>query len=185
MARILLISDIENMEFFECNSEQLQEIDFVLSCGDLSLSYLSAVQQLLQKPLYFVYGNHGQKGRLSKGIKCIDGKIVREAGLVIAGIDGIVGKDDRKLTGRVRRLLRRKQKVDILVTHCPTEGLGDGCGTHRGCKSFYDLYEPLGVRVHAYGHEHLSYGGKRKLQYQGVQLFNAYDHIIIEVLADA
>lgn len=181
MTKILVISDYENHQYFKCNSEQLEDIDFIISCGDLSLGYLNDVQKMLKKPLYFLYGNHIGKSLVYRNIKYIGNKTVDVCGLKITGIDGIEANDSERIRKRTEKLLRQVKTIDILVTHCPTKGFGDGEGYHVGSECFKELYDKANVKLHFYGHYHLNYGGTRELDYNGIRLINAYDHYIVNI----
>lgn len=123
MPKILVISDFENYQYFESNLESLQDVDFVISCGDLSIAYLYKIQKILNKPLYFLYGNHVENKLIHHNIKYIGNKMIDLCGLKIAGIDGIEATDSKKIRKRTKRLLKKGKNIDILVTHNPTKGL--------------------------------------------------------------
>jgi len=85
-------------------------IDVVLGAGDLEIPYYEYIISTLNKPLYFVFGNHNLKnfsffrpspdshltlewsmpGRGGFGSVCVDGRIVRDRklDLIIAGLGG-------------------------------------------------------------------------------------------------
>ena len=181
MPKILVISDFENYQYFESNFESLQDVDFVISCGDLSIAYLYKIQKILNKPLYFLYGNHVENKLIHHNIKYVGNKMIDVCGLKIAGIDGIEATDSKKIIKSTKRLLKKGKNIDILVTHNPTKGLGDGSGYHVGSDCFKELYNSLSVKIHFYGHYHLNYGGTREILYNGVRVINAYDHYIMEL----
>jgi hypothetical protein len=78
----------------------------VLSAGDLALEYYDFIVSTLNKPLLFVFGNHHLEGRsaLSRdpfedrvpswqrgvGATCLEGRVVRVKGLIIAGLGGSI-----------------------------------------------------------------------------------------------
>ncbi len=181
MAKILVISDFENYPYFESNAEKLQDIDFIISSGDLSTAYLNDVQQMLNKPLFFLHGNHVKRTFPHRKIKYIGNKTFNICGVIVSGIDGIEACNKKQIEKDVKKLLKKNKKIDVLVTHCPTKGLGDGGGYHAGSECFKEVYDKLTVKLHLYGHFHLNYGGTRELNYNNVKLINCYDHYIIEV----
>ncbi len=83
-------------------------VDLVLSAGDLTLGYYDFIVSTLNKPLFFVFGNHhlehhaeyGGKGDLLEkkaddwqgkvGATCLEGKVVRIRGLTVAGLGGSI-----------------------------------------------------------------------------------------------
>ena len=82
------------------------DVDLVLSAGDLSLDYYDYIISILNKPLFFVLGNHHLEGydrshrpsdpfvpypdRWQGGIGAtyIQGRVVRAKGLILAGLGG-------------------------------------------------------------------------------------------------
>jgi len=82
------------------------DVDLVLSAGDLSLDYYDYIVSTLNKPLYFVFGNHHLEGRSryqrpsdpferspgrweeGVGATYLQGRVVRAKGLIIAGLGG-------------------------------------------------------------------------------------------------
>ncbi len=112
--RILCISDDKDILVYSPNIvERYGDVDLILSAGDLPLRYYEYVVSTLNKPFYFIFGNHHteEMGRYGKsslfdmntqdtfntnqftggvGGDCIDGKIVRnrETGLLIGGLGG-------------------------------------------------------------------------------------------------
>lgn len=179
--KILVVSDVENYEYFEYNTEALKDVLFVVSCGDLPVEYLKMISLLLGKKVYYLCGNHGKRKFGVKNTVYVGNKVVAINGIVIAGIDGIEAENAFKIKKAAKRLLRKNKPVDILVTHSPTKGFGDGEGYHEGSNYFPDLYDKLSVRYHLYGHNHLNYGGKRELVHGKTKLINGYDHFIIEI----
>ena len=73
MLKILSVSDQVDPRIY---SEQLPfrygDVDLVISCGDLSYLYLEYILSQLNKPLYFVHGNHDPEQEFNEGAK--DGK---------------------------------------------------------------------------------------------------------------
>jgi Icc-related predicted phosphoesterase len=84
------------------------DVDLVLSAGDLSLEYYDFIVSSLNRPLYFVFGNHhledsrGYRGRTdpfspddrwrAQGVGAVHlhGRCVRAKGLLIAGLGGSI-----------------------------------------------------------------------------------------------
>jgi Icc-related predicted phosphoesterase len=107
--KILCISDqIDPLVYSNSIKTRFADVDFVLSAGDLPLDYLDFIVSSLNKPLFFVFGNHNLKGfsRFTRGSESvmegdsrgdysyatgaihIDSKIVKEDSLIIAGLGG-------------------------------------------------------------------------------------------------
>ncbi len=84
------------------------DVGLVLSAGDLSLDYYDYIVSTLNKPLYFVFGNHHLEGRScyqrtsnpferslgrweeGVGATYLQGRVVRAKGLIIAGLGGSI-----------------------------------------------------------------------------------------------
>jgi Icc-related predicted phosphoesterase len=99
-----------------------------------------------------------------------DGRVVDVAGLRVAGLGGCVryrdGPNqytDGQLARRARRLRRRAQwrrmrdgrSVDVLLTHAPPRGVGDGDDPpHRGFSALPRLIARLRPALLLHGHVH-------------------------------
>jgi hypothetical protein len=110
--KILCVSDeIDPLVYSNNIKERFEHIDFVISAGDLRLSYYDFIVTNLNKPLYFLFGNHKLNGieSFSKkyrkelyseinrgeqlpygGATYIDNRVVKEKKLLIAGLDGSI-----------------------------------------------------------------------------------------------
>jgi hypothetical protein len=89
---------------------RFQDVDLVLSAGDLALEYYDFIVSSLNKPLYFVFGNHHLASRdqfrprsdpfrpvpqpndwqASVGATYLEGRVVRAGGLILAGLGGSI-----------------------------------------------------------------------------------------------
>jgi len=83
-----------------------------------------------------------------------------------------------------RRLLHIKHQLifyhgfDILLTHAPAQGLGDGDDhAHQGYEVFLKLLDKYQPKYMVHGHMHLQYDHslKRTMQYNNTQIINAYE----------
>lgn len=99
-----------------------------------------------------------------------DGRVVDVAGLRIAGLGGClrysVGPNqysERQQARRARALARRARRpggragrgVDVLLTHAPPRGVGDGDDLpHRGFDCLHRLAPRLGAQLLLHGHVH-------------------------------
>ena len=99
-----------------------------------------------------------------------DGRVVDVAGLRIAGLGGCLRYGDgpnqyterqqarraRGLRRRARwRWLRDRRPVDVLLTHAPPRGVGDGDDPpHRGFACYHALTAALAPAVLLHGHVH-------------------------------
>ena len=88
---------------------------------------------------------------------------------------------------RIRKLrfkLWRAGGVDIVVTHSPAKGYGDGEDyAHRGFACLLDLVDRYHPQYLVHGHVHMNYGVQksRVLQREDTTIINAYERYILEI----
>ncbi len=131
----------------------------------------------------------------------IDGKCVmnKKTGLLIAGLGGSMRYNEgesqyteSQMKWRIRRmvptLLRNKRKygryLDILITHAPPLGIGDGedlC--HKGFGCFLDSRDKYKPKSLCHGHIHLDdQNAQRITQYKDTNVVNVYGSYMIRDL---
>lgn len=114
--KILCVSDqIDPLVYSNNVKERFKDIDIVLAAGDLPMEYLDFIVSSLNKPLFFVFGNHNLKEfslyhktsqsnflrphpeydilnpyQKSFGATYIGFKSLREENLLIAGVSGSI-----------------------------------------------------------------------------------------------
>ena len=195
--KILFISDEECASLWDYyRPEKLEGIDLIISCGDLKSSYLQFLVTMAGCPLLFVAGNHDTHydHNPPSGCDCIDDAIVEYNGVRIMGLGGCrryhpgnYQYTERQMRRRIRKLrfpLWRCKGVDIVVTHAPPEGLGDGEDpAHRGFESFRALVEKYRPAYFIHGHVHKSYNFRfrREQKVSDTTIINAWTSYIIEV----
>jgi Icc-related predicted phosphoesterase len=120
-------------------------------------------------PESFSWAAHFDEDLRPHGCQNIDNKIVEVAGLRIAGLGGCIRYNEGphqytqremawratkiEMRGRARGLKRRK--VDLLVTHAPPEGCGDGPdAAHKGIGALHRLTRVLAPQYLLHGHIH-------------------------------
>ena len=107
--KILCVSDqIDPLVYSSNIKERYKDIDIVISAGDLPMEYLDFIVSSLNKPVYFIFGNHNlseyplyhktagpqpikqgdDPDATSHGTTYIGFKTVRDSGLLIAGVSG-------------------------------------------------------------------------------------------------
>lgn len=195
--KLLLLSDRESPYLWDYYQPgRLSDYDLMISCGDLSASYLSFLVTLGHAPLLYVPGNHDVKYETAppEGCDCIDGRLVTVKGLRILGLGGSVRYSspthqytERQMARRIRRLrgaVRRAGGFDLLVAHSPAEGWGDDADyAHRGFASFLPLLDEFQPRYFIHGHVHVNYGFDRPrvLQRGVTTIINAYERYELEI----
>src|SRR6478735_948742 len=167
MVKVLVVADQVAKNLREGTIREIAP-DLVLSAGDLPWDYLEWVAEVAGCPTVFVPGNHDPAGIAShpRGVLPADQQVVRAAGLRIAGLGGRVKYrpgpyqfTQQQHTTRARRLLRLARlsggPVDVLLTHAPPLGLGDGeDDAHLGIEALHGVIERLEPTWHLHGHIH-------------------------------
>ena len=195
--KILAISDVESRYLWDdFSKEKLKEIDLILSCGDLSPLYLSFLATFFQGPVLYVHGNHDKTYDRNppEGCDCVEDRLATVKGLRILGLGGSVEYSggphqytESQMIHRIRKLwfrLWRAKGVDIVVTHSPAQGYGDGEDyAHRGFECFLPFLDKYKPRYLIHGHVHLNYGADRPrtLQRGETTIINAYERYILEI----
>lgn len=169
--KLLLLADVESPYLWDhYRPGRLDDVDLILSCGDLNAQYLSFLVTMGRAPLLYVHGNHDTTyaEHPPEGCDCIEDKLVTVGGLRILGLGGSIyysgGANqytERQMARRIRRLrwrIWRAGGVDIVLTHSPAQGYGDGGDyAHRGFACFLDLIDRYHPRYLVHGHVHTSY----------------------------
>ena len=197
--KILLISDIESPYYWDYYTPgKLDGIDLILSAGDLKADYLSFLVTMGRAPLLYVHGNHdGSYERFPpEGCDCVDDCLVTVKGLRILGLGGCQLYNygphqftEEQMQRRIHRLgwkIYRAGGFDILLTHAPAAGLGDGKGhVHKGFECFRELIEENQPAYMVHGHIHPSYQQKRDddLKLGTTTIINACGYRILEIPA--
>ncbi|MBN1242596.1 MAG: metallophosphoesterase [Spirochaetales bacterium] len=110
--RLLCVSDqVDPLVYSTSIRERFKDVDAVLSAGDLPMEYLSFIASCLNKPLFFVFGNHNlaelslyrpgfddkvrQRGTFESrerdrahGATYVGFRSRRDGGLIVAGLGG-------------------------------------------------------------------------------------------------
>ena len=195
--KILALADEESPALWEYYVPgRLKEYDLVISCGDLSAKYLEFIATMGRAPVLYVPGNHDVRyvQEPPEGCDCIDGQFVTFNGVRILGLGGcrwyrpgpyqVTEKEMRKKIRRLRYQLWRHKGVDIVVTHAPPEGVGDGeDNAHRGFAALIDLIDQYHPTYLLHGHVHANYDSRfiRERDYHGTKVINVGERYTLEV----
>ncbi|MDR0292692.1 MAG: metallophosphoesterase [Oscillospiraceae bacterium] len=195
--KILAVSDEESAfiwDYFDRSA--FDGVDLILSCGDLHRDYLEFLATMLPVPLFYVPGNHDKRFITEPpgGCVSVDGRLEIYKGLRVCGLGGCKSQNPgaayeysesvmARRAQKLRRAILRAGGLDILVTHAPAEGLGDGTSSfHQGFAVFRELLEEYRPKIYFFGHRHKRYGlGDTPAQYCGVRLVNACGYTIVTV----
>ena len=129
----------------------------------------------------------------------IDGKCMRDkrTGLIVAGLGGCMRYNEgdsqyteSEMRRRIRRLApklyRNKRRygryLDILITHAPPFGMGDGPDIcHTGFKCFLDFMDKYQPKYLLHGHVHLlDANSSRTTQYNNTKVVNIFGSYLLE-----
>ena len=195
--KLLLLSDKESeylWDFYQPG--RLKDIDAILSCGDLNSKYLSFLVTMAGKPLLYVHGNHDKtyETHPPEGCDCIEDRLVNIRGPRIVGLGGSFlysggphQYTEAQMARRIRRLRYRIWKaggVDIVVTHAPMLGYGDGEDyAHQGFACLLDMVDKYHPQYLIHGHVHVNYGVNipRVLHRGETTIINAYERYILDL----
>ena len=211
--RILAISDEVLSTLYNPQVYSLiGSVDVVVSCGDLSYSYMEyVVTHTNVRHAYFVHGNHDSPEHLCSGQILeepggwcnIDRRAVyaKEIKLIIAGLEGSIcyrpgaryQYSEREMRWRARRLIPRLlfnrvfygRYLDVLVAHSPARWIHDGPDApHRGFDVFLALMQRFRPRLFLHGHSH-HYGIKRwHTHYEDTEVINIHPFRLIKLEGD-
>jgi len=201
--KLLVVSDIElGFIYSPTLAERFQDVDLVISCGDLSYYYLEYIVSTLNVPVYYVRGNHssdvehgvGGDRRYPWGAVDLHGRALHDdTGLLLAGVEGCLRYNEgphqytqTEMWMQVLRLaprllynrLRHGRYLDIFVTHAPPWQIHDMDDLpHRGIKAyrwFLRVFKPM---YHFHGHIHVYRNDTITLStYANTQVINAYGY---------
>ena len=210
--KILALSDqVVEQLYSPFVKERFGDVDLVVGCGDLPNFYLDYIVSMLNVPLTLVPGNHDlppeapssdlelTPRRDSKEFANIDGTVVEECGLLLAGLGGSIryrpdGFHQYTQAEMARRLLalsprlywnriRRGRFLDILITHAPPRGIHDAEDpAHVGFDAFNRFIARFRPRYLLHGHSHVYRRDSiTSTQVGPTTIINVYPFRLIEV----
>ncbi len=178
-------------------TEGLKGIDLILSCGDLDPRYLSFLATFTNAPVLYVHGNHDgcYENIPPEGCICVEDRLYTWKGLRILGLGGSIrynGESVHQYSQAQMRLrvwrqamaLRRAGGLDILLTHAPGLGLGDGEDrAHVGFEVFTELVDRWEPALFVHGHTHLTYNTRqqREASRGRTRIVNAYERYVFDL----
>lgn len=195
--KILAVSDEECAALWDYYTPgKLDDIDLIISCGDLNAAYLSFLVTVAKCPVLYVAGNHDVRYQINppEGCDPIDDHFVMFNGVRIIGLGGCrkyhpgpYQYTEWQMRHRIRKLrfrLWRHRGVDIVVTHAAPAGLGDAEDpAHWGFQALTDFLDKYRPAFLIHGHVHVTYGQNvpREIDYNGTRVINAFERYIIEI----
>jgi Icc-related predicted phosphoesterase len=204
--KILVVSDKVNHYLYSEGIKQCcKEVNFILSCGDLPFDYLEYIVTMLNKPLFYVFGNHdtylmhhhNQIQTNPHGCDNIHQKIVQYQGVIIAGLQGSMRYNHKlyqysewEMQRQIWRMYprfhwnewRHKRALDILVTHASPFGIHDGTDRcHQGFKSFNKLMQRFKPRYLIHGHTHADVYPSATFRFGETEVISIFGYKILEI----
>jgi Icc-related predicted phosphoesterase len=195
--KILTISDhIEPTLYKDYNPALFQDIDLILSCGDLPPEYLSFISSRINSPLYYVKGNHDIRYDEKPPEGCIDInlRLICFKNLKIIGFEGSRWYNGNKnqytdfqMKMKIFKIIPRvwwSKGVDIIISHAPPRYVGDAedlC--HRGFKSFHHLFNLFSPKyfIHGHIHAHFKNPSDRIRIVKNTRVINTVGHFLLEI----
>ncbi|NLN65509.1 MAG: metallophosphoesterase [Clostridiaceae bacterium] len=194
--KILVVADKENKYIWDhFDPERFKDVELIISCGDLQPSYLSFLVTMINKPVFYVHGNHDTtyQRHPPEGCDSIEDKIVTYKGFRFLGLGGSMmysGRPhqytDKDMEKRIRKMkgqIKKHKGFDVLVTHAPAYGIGDGKDLcHLGFKSFIYLMDKFEPKYMLHGHMHMNYGRQQRITtYNKTTIVNGYEYYLLDL----
>ena len=182
--RVLAVSDEVDQRIYSSTlRDRMGDVDLVIGCGDVPASYLEFLVDALNRPVYYVLGNHaeevtrlGERGepKLPDGCINLGGKVIRDPqfGIIMAGLPGSprysehepIQYTEFQMTWMMLKMLprllwnrlRHGRYLDLLVTHAPPRDVGDRDDfAHRGFNAMRKFLTRYAPEYQLHGHIHL------------------------------
>ncbi|HSK68799.1 MAG TPA: metallophosphoesterase family protein [Candidatus Limnocylindria bacterium] len=194
--RVLAVADEESRfiwDYFDRSA--FRGVDVIVSCGDLKPAYLTFLTTMVAAPLLYVHGNHDAAMLRTppEGCDNLEEKMHVVKGVRFLGFGGCNARSPKPLHYTdeevARQVSRRMQEIsrhggfDVLVTHAPALGLGDGDDPfHQGFRAYRTLLDLFRPAFHFHGHQHPTYGkAKRAIEYNGTMVHNAFGYSVMDL----
>jgi Icc-related predicted phosphoesterase len=178
------------------DSRRFEDVELVLSCGDLPPEYLAGIRENLDVPLYYVRGNHDIRYKTSPPVGCVNihHRWITYKGLRIIGLEGSrwynggpIQYRDYQMRQMIWRMLPRlwwNKCLDIVLTHAPPRHIHDAedrC--HRGFECFLKLISRFKPRyfIHGHIHAHFDDPSQRVTLVGDTRVINTFGFHLLEV----
>lgn len=205
--KILAVSDqVVDRIYTLASTGHFQNIELIVSCGDLPYTYLEYLVTILNKPLYYVPGNHDPEANINdlrsraEGGSNLDLKTICYKNYIVGGFGGSIryrpdGVNQYtqqeaylRVIGMLPKLLynriRYGRALDILISHSPPFGIHDDTDlAHQGLKALNWLLRLSKPRFHFHGHTHFYRNNIADFDTvaENVRIINVYPYKLIEV----
>jgi Icc-related predicted phosphoesterase len=206
--RILAVSDKVEPRIYGPNIRHVAaDVDFVAGCGDLPYYYLEYIVSTLNRPLYYVHGNHDRPEHRANntvvheppGGTNIHHRICHIDGLIIAGLEGSHRYNSNpryqytqnemwtRMLGLTPTLLMNRllygRHLDILIAHSPAFGIHDATDRpHVGFRAFLPFLRWFKPRYFLHGHQHVYNPTETtRTRYAETDIINVYPFKILDL----
>jgi Icc-related predicted phosphoesterase len=181
---VLAVSDeVDQRIYTPSIRERMGDVDLIVGCGDVPASYLEFLVDAVNRPVYYVLGNHaeeltrhGERGEPVHPQGCCDlgGKVMRDpaTGMIMAGLPGSPRYSEHEpvqytewqmhwmMLKMLPRLYWNKFRygrfLDVLVTHAPPRDVNDREDkAHQGFTSMRRFLRRFRPTYQLHGHIHL------------------------------
>lgn len=202
MVKILTVSDTEMPQLENAANlrRRYNDIDAVLSCGDMPSAYLDFISTVLGKPLMYVRGNHDEMyDQTPPGGINLHENFTTFKGVTFIGLEGsikynkgVIQYTQSQMHSKVLKLAphlryrrwRKGHGVDVFVAHSPARGIHDieDDYPHRGFDAFINFLDWYRPRYMLHGHVHT--WDRRKTtetEYKDTTILNINPYTILEI----
>ncbi|MEM7130938.1 MAG: metallophosphoesterase [Chloroflexota bacterium] len=207
--RSLVISDnVEPILYGPSVCDRVGDVDLIISCGDLPFYYIEYIISMVNRPCYYVFGNHArtefqgqdwtQKHEPQGGVN-LHTKCYREGDLLMVGLEGSIRYNnapryqytDSQMWMNIAKVfpemllnrIRYGRWLDVLVTHSPPRGIHDEEDrAHQGFRSFIPFMRWFKPRYLLHGHIHIYRRDTvTETVYQDTKVINVYPYKILDL----
>jgi Icc-related predicted phosphoesterase len=209
--RVLAVSDEVDPRIYSASlSQRMPDIQLVFGCGDVPASYLEFLADALNRPVYFVLGNHleeltrkGEHGCHYQPMGCVNlgGRVHRDesTGMILAGLPGSPrysqGEETQFTEWQMLRIiarmtprllwnkLRHGRALDVLITHAPPRDVNDRPDLpHRGFKAMRRFLTWFHPAYQLHGHVHL-YDRNEPFttSFENTEVINVYPYQVLDL----
>jgi Icc-related predicted phosphoesterase len=194
--KILAVSDFIDKSLTRMvETRTLEPVDLIISCGDMEPEYLSFLRDRLDRPLFYVKGNHDIRYTRANPVGCknIHKRVVSLDGVNILGLEGSMwynGGANQYTEAMMKKqifslwlALWRKKTIHMIITHAPPRRIHDRedlC--HRGFECFNTLirkYQP-DYFIHGHIHREFDTHSDRITRVNHTQVVNTCGFTLIE-----
>jgi Icc-related predicted phosphoesterase len=200
--RVLSVSDrVEELIYSVNIKKRFSDVDFVISCGDLPYYYVEYIVSALDRPVFFVRGNHAKVLEHSnsgtrtgpQGAIDMHCRVYGHREILFAGVEGSIRYKNGPfqytqremwwnvfslVPGLLKNRARYGRYLDIFISHASPWEINDRPDwPHQGVHAFRWLLEVFKPAYHFHGHIHL-YGpdAKRVVNFHETEVINTYGY---------